>query len=362
VPEGQREHEARRLATEEAHRPFDLARGPLVRATLLRLAERNHALLLTLHHIVADGWSLGVLFGEIAALYNALACGQASPLPPLPVQYGDFAVWQRDWFQGDVLQRQLSYWTRRLEGVATLRLPADHPRSALPSYRGAAHTVAFPPALYEGLKTLSQREGATLFMTLLAGFQALLCRVTGQEDVVVGTAIANRKWSEIEDLIGFFVNSLVMRTDVAGDPTLVELLGRVKVVALEAYDHQDLPFEKLVEEIQPERDTSRNPLFQVNLVLMNALRLPVELHGLTLSPLDLDFAATRFDLELILAETPAGLGGVVFYSTDLFEATTVERLMQQFLMVLEGVVADPQRRISALPLLRKAERRQLLVD
>ena len=257
------EEEARRRAKEEAEQCFDLRRGPLVRVRLLRLAEREHWLLVTLHHIIGDGWSIGILLRELAALY------EGRPLPPLAVQYGDFAAWQRKWLSGAVLEEQVSYWRERLKGAATLELPTDRPRPAVQSWHGAGQRLRISPELRRGLEALSRREGVTLFMTLLAGFQALLHRYTGQSDITVGTPIANRRWAAVEGMVGFFVNSLVLRTDLEGDPAFRELVARVREVALGAYSHQDVPFEKLVEELQPERDMSRNPLFQVLFQLVN---------------------------------------------------------------------------------------------
>ena len=284
LPETEREAEVQRLMVEESRRPFDLARGPLLRAGLLRLSAREHILLLTMHHIVSDGWSIGVLIREMVALQEAISAGKPSSLPELPVQYADYADWQRRWLQGETLEAQLAYWRGQLAGAAVLELPTDHPRPAAQSFRGARKELLLGKEMTAALKTLSQREGATLFMVLLAAFQTLLHRYTGQNDISVGTPIANRNRAEIEGLIGFFVNTLVMRTDFSGDPSFLALLGRVREVALDAYAHQDVPFEKLVEELHPERNLGQSPLFQVMFVLQNAPAPALRCLGLDLDP------------------------------------------------------------------------------
>jgi hypothetical protein len=263
VPATGRDAAALRLATEETEQLFDLAKGPLIRAKLVRLAAEEHVFLVTMHHIVSDGWSVGVFNRELAALYQAFSAGKPSPLPQLPIQYVDFAHWQRKWLQGEALETLLAYWKRQLADLPVLQLPTDRPRPTKPSFRGAWQARVLPRKLSEGLKELSRREGVTLFMPLLAALQILLQRYTGQDDIVVGTPIANRTRKELEGLIGFFVNTLVMRSNVAGNPSFREFLGRVREMALEAYAHQDVPFEKLVEELKPNRDLSRNPLAQV---------------------------------------------------------------------------------------------------
>jgi amino acid adenylation domain-containing protein len=361
--EAEREHEVLRRAREEARLPFDLAHGPLVRATLLQLGQAEHVVLLTMHHIISDGWSLGVLFRELSNLYGAFLEGRPSPLPNLPVQYADFASWQREWLKGDVLALQLDYWRQRLAGpLAVLELPIDHPRPPVLTFRAGVHRELFPKTLCDALQEVSRREGTTLFMTLLAAFQALLSRSTGQEDVVVGSPIAGRNRREVEDLIGFFVNSLVMRTDVSGDPTFRELLGRVRETTLEAYAHQDVPFEKIVEELQPQRDRGRNPLFQVMFALQNAPMEVVELPRLTLEIMEPKTATTRLDLELHLWERPEGLRVVCAFKEDLFDAPTIGRMIEQFRTLLEAVVAHPEHRLSELAALGPAERRRLLVE
>ena len=362
LPEDEREAEALRLATEEAQRPFDLAQGPLLRATLLRLGEEEHIALLTMHHIASDGWSMGVLIREVAALYQAFSTGEPSPLPELPIQYADFAVWQRQWLQGEVLEAQLAYWKQQLADIPVLELPTDRPRPAIQTSRGAHQSLELSQTLTEALKALSRQEGVTLYMTLLAVFKALLHRYTGQDDIVVGSPIANRNRTEIEGLIGFFVNTLVLRTDLSGDPSFRELLGRVREVALGAYAHQDLPFEKLVEELQPERDMSHTPLFQVMFVFQNTPMEVLELPDLTLSPLEIETRIAQFDLALFMEDIEQGLIEVLEYNTDLFDAATIARLLGHFQALLESIVANPDQRLSDLPLLTEAERRQLLVE
>jgi len=363
LPEGEREVEVSRLANEEAQRPFDLARGPLMRATLLRLDEEEHVLLLTMHHIVGDGWSYGVFVRELTALYEAFNQGRPSPLPELPIQYVDFAHWQRQWFQGKVLEEQLAYWKQQLgDDLPVLELPTDRPRPAVQTFRGARQSAMLSKSLLEALRTLSRQEGMTVFMTLLAAFQTLLSRYANQDDIVVGSPIANRTRAELEGLIGFFVNTLVLRTDLSGDPSFRQLLGRVREMALRAYAHQDLPFEKLVEELQPERDLSRNPLFQVMFVLQNAPARALKLSGLTLRPLAVDSGTAKFDLTLFMFEGEDGLRARWEYNSDLFDAATITRMLGHFQTLLEGIIANPEQRISELPLLSDAERQQVLVE
>jgi amino acid adenylation domain-containing protein len=363
VPAQRREAEVRRLATEQAREPFDLAHGPLLRARLLRLAEDEHALILMLHHIVADGWSVGVLFRELGTLYEAFSQGRESPLPELAIQYADYAFTQSEWLQGAVLERELAYWKGQFRTLpAPLQLPADRPRPAVPSHAGARVHFKLPPALRDRLEELSRSQGATLFMTLLAAFKVLLAQYTGQEDIVAGTPIAGRTRAETEGLIGCFVNTLALRTDLSGDPTFRELVARVREVALGAYAHQELPFERLVEELQPERDTSQAPLFNVMFVLQNVPRSERRLRGLTMRHIELDKGTAKFDLSLGLAEKAGGLRGVLSYSTDLFDQETIERLSEQYRQVLVAVAAEPERRISTLPLMSAAERRTMLID
>ncbi|MFS0517035.1 amino acid adenylation domain-containing protein [Nostoc sp. UIC 10607] len=347
-----------------AQQPFNLATEALVRATLIVLSETEHALLVCMHHIVSDGWSMGVFVQELAALYNAYSQGEPSPLTPLPIQYADFALWQRNWLQGDVLQSQLSYWQQQLANApALLSLPTDRPRPSMQTFAGAYQQFALSKELTDKLMQLSQQQGVTLFMTLLAAFDTLLYRYTGTEDILVGSPIANRDRSEIEGLIGFFLNTLVMRTNLAGNPSFSELLGRVREMAMDAYSHQNLPFEMLVEALQPERDLSHTPLFQVMFVLQNApISQQLELTGLTVSPLVVKSTTTKFDLTLGMENTATGLVGVWEYNTDLFDASTIERMTGHFVTLLEGIIANPEERISQLPLLKEFEQHQLLVE
>ncbi|HBL30620.1 MAG TPA: non-ribosomal peptide synthetase, partial [Acidobacteria bacterium] len=354
---------AGRLLRDEANRPFDLRTGPLLRAGLLRLAGEEHVLLLTLHHIASDGWSMGLLVHEVTALYAASAAGRPSPLPAPPVQYGDFAVWQRSWLHGAVLAEEIAFWRRQLAGLPPLlELPVDRPRHAVQSFRGAARPVRFPADLTRRLETLGRREGATLFMVLLAGFQALLARTGGQEDLAVGAPVAGRNRVEIESLIGFFVNTLVLRGDLTGDPTFRELLHRVRETALTAYRHQDVPFEKLVQELAPERSLAHTPLFQVLLTLQNTPSQPPGLPGLTAELLSPGTESAKFDLTLALQESAGGLAGSLEYRCSLFDATTLERLAGHLLRLSSAAAADPDLRFSQLPLLSPQERHQLLVE
>jgi amino acid adenylation domain-containing protein len=361
LPAEEREAEALRRAAEEARRPFDLARGPLLRAGLVRLDAEEHLLLLTMHHIVSDGWSMGVLIREMAALYEAFTKGEPSSLPELTIQYADFAAWQRKWLGDNALAEQLDYWKRQLAGAPpTLELPAKGARPPARSYDGATESLLLTKELADRVSELSRREGVTLFMLLLGAFQSLLCRYTGQTDVVVGTSIANRTRAEVEGLIGFFVNALVMRTDVSGDPTFRELLGRVREVALGAYAHQDLPFEMLVEELQPERDLNHTPLFQVMFVLQNAPRQTLELSDLRLSLQDTSSGRSKFDLTLFVQPADDGLLASVEYNTDLFDAGMMRRLLGHFGVLLEGITTNPELRVAELPLLTEAEQHELL--
>lgn len=362
LTDSDRDVEYARLAAEEAQKPFDLIRGPLVRALLLALSAENHVLLLTIHHIVSDGWSMGVLFRELGLIYEAFAAGKPSPLPELRIQYADYASWQREFLHEDALRTQLDYWRTQLaDAPPTLELPKDGQRPAIQRFRGAKVVHHLPLTLTEGLKQLSVNERVTLFMTLLAAFKVLLWRYTNQDDIIVGSPIANRTRAETEDLIGFFVNTLVLRTDLSGNPTFRDVLQRVKKVAVGAYAHQDVPFEKLVEELSPERDPSRNPLFQVSFVLQNATRSQLELSGLTLLPLEIHSGTAKFDLSLSILETPEGLKATWEYDVDLFAAPRIARMVQHFEILLNGVIANPAAGIGQLPLLLETERHQLLV-
>ncbi len=350
--------EAQRLANEEAQQPFDLSRGPLFRIRLLRLGEAEHVLLLTMHHIISDGWSLGVLGRELATLYEAYQRGESSPLAELPIQYADFAVWQREWLRCEVLEKQLAYWREQLGGeLPVLELPADRPRPARRSYSGAAANIEVSAVVSRRLKEIGREGGATLFMTLLAAFKVLLWRYSGQEEILVGTPIANRNRAETENLIGFFVNTLVLRTQVSGGESFRKLLEQVRETTLGAYEHQDVPFEKLVEELQPERSLSHQPLFQVLFALGNWEDL--ELSGLELSWIQTDSHYVKFDMTLTMAVEEDRIGGAVIYNVDLFDAATIEHMVGQFELVLESIAANPDQPLSELPLLTTAEQQML---
>ncbi|HEV3050200.1 MAG TPA: amino acid adenylation domain-containing protein, partial [Longimicrobium sp.] len=361
--EADREAAVTRRAGDEARRAFDLSAGPLFRAELLRLGEEDHVLLLSMHHIVSDGWSTGVLFRELSVLYEAYRQGGESPLPELAVQYADYAVWQREQLAGEALERQLAYWRERLaDAPALLELPTDRPRPAVQTDRGAAVPVELSLELLERLQRLGRSEGTTLYMTLLGAFQVLLSKYSGSEDIVVGSPIAGRTRKEVEELIGFFVNTLVLRTDLSGDPPFREVLRRVREATLGAYEHQELPFEKLVTELQPERSLSHSPLFQVMLTVQDAEGGGGGLPGLKASGVGEEIASAKFDLSLTLAATPRGLGGGLIYRTDLFEPDTIERMVRYLERVLEQVAADADVRLSQLDLLGDAERARVLEE
>ena len=363
LPSSVRWDEVRRLAGEETARSFDLASGPLFRVTLLQMAAQEAILLLTFHHIVIDAWSATVFYRELGALYTAFVQQQPSPLPALPVQYADFAVWQRTWLQSQAFKTQLAYWQTQLADLAPLQLPtALRGRPAKQSYHGAQQAIPFSDALVTSLHGLSQQAGASLFTTLLAAFQTLLYRYTGQDDIVVGAPIANRSRPEIEGLIGCFTNTLVLRSDFAGNPTFRTLLHRVRTTVLDGLAHQDLPFEKLVEELQPERDLSRTPLFQVLFVFNNTALNFDQFGAVQATPVDLPSTIARFDLTLSVMESASGLQAQVAYNTDLFDPATIERMVGHLQTLLAGVVADPDQPVAKLPLLTTAERQQVLVE
>ena len=349
------------LIHEQTQASFDLKRGPLLRITLIGLRDDEHVLLLAMHHIVSDAWSMGVLIGEIVTLYQGYAAGREVALPALPIQYADFAAWQRDWLQGDVLNEQFAYWRQHLGGsLPILELPTDRPRPALQTYNGSSISFPLSTGLSQSIRSLCRAEGVTLFMTLLAAFKVLLYRYTGQEDLIVGSPIANRHRHELEGLIGFFVNTLAMRTNLSGNPTFRELLKLVRETALGAYAHQDLPFEYLVEQLQPNRDLSHSPLVQVVLVLQNTPERKAELPGLLVTPLKYQAETAKFDLTLYFDELGSELQGTFEYNTDLFDRDTIARMAQHLRTLLEGIVVDPAARISELPLLTEIEKRQLL--
>ncbi|HEX3128839.1 MAG TPA: amino acid adenylation domain-containing protein [Thermoanaerobaculia bacterium] len=370
LPGDRREAEARLALSSEAAQPFDLHRGPLLRALLVRNGDEDWAMLLNMHHIVSDGWSVGVLTAEMAALYRAFLDGRPSALPPLPVQYADFAVWQRQWLRGEVLEAQIAYWRERLQGVRTvLDLPTDHPRPPVQSFRGGHRPMRLPAPVPQALREVARDSGATLFMVLLAGLQAILHRYTGQEDILVGSPVANRTRSEVEGLIGFFVNALVLRGEFRSPApqgiTFRELLGRVRTAALGAYAHQDLPFERLVDELKIERSLARNPVYQV-VFTFNTPAQPLELPGLVLSPLGAEGASAKVDLLLGITEPEIGrsdtLDGSWEYSADLFDPSTIDRLSDHMAILLGAAAGNPDRPLSELPLLTASERDQILVQ
>lgn len=361
-PEGDREQRIRELARREAVRPFDLERGPLWRASLLRLSALDYVLLVNMHLLVSDGWSTGVLVKELTVFYEALAESKPLPLPELEIQYADYAVWQREWLQGEALATQLEYWKSGLAGVEVLDLPTDRPRPNVASYKGSRVPVKLTSDLTERLKLLSNREGVTLFMTLLAAFDMLLYRYSGQEDLCVGTPIASRNRKEIEGLIGFFVNTLVLRNNVAGHGSFDELLKAVREVTLAAFDHQDVPFEKLVEELRPERSLNHSALFQAMFVLQSSVIAAVEFGAVKLSRFEVDTRTAKFDVVLELFEEEGTLNGWLRYNTDLFEAATIERMAGHYRTLLKSVEARPRRRVSEMPMLGEHELEQILID
>jgi amino acid adenylation domain-containing protein/FkbH-like protein len=362
IPKAAREIEAQRLAAIEAKRPFQLAKDSMMRTLLLELEPEEHLLVVTMHHIATDAWSMGIFFHELAAWYEARIAGHTPVMTELPVQYADFAIWQREWLQGEVLENQVAYWKKQLAGATGfLDLPTDRPRPVVQNFRGARQTQQLPGKLTEALKRFSRQEGATPFMTYLAAFKVLLHRYSKQSDILVGCPIAGRTIVETEKLIGFFVNTLVFRTDLSGDPTFKEVLGRVREVAFGAFAHQELPFDKLVEELHPERTTSQVPLIQVMFVFQNAPAQSFNLSGLTLEPVEVSNETAKFDLTLFLEERTQGLTAIWEYNLDLFNEATIKRICGHFVNLLEGIAADAGQRVSQLPLLTDAERHQLLV-
>ena len=364
LDEPDREAEARRLAIQEARQPFDLARGPVSRFRVVVLADDDHAILLTMHHIIGDGWSLGVAARELAALYDAFSRGEPSPLEPLPIQYADYSAWQHRLLEGERLERLVGYWSRQLANVTPLELPTDRPRPPIRTSRGGFLPFTIPADQGERLDALCRSTGATPYMVLLSALQALLHRYSGQDDIVVGSPIANRNRSEVEGLIGYFVNMLALRTDLSGDPSFLDLIRRVRDVALSAYEHQDLPLEKVIEALRPPRDPSRTPLFQVMFVLQNNQIPDLLYHGLTVGSLDLDegTGTAKFDLTFAIAEADRELVGGIEYNTDLFDPETIVRMGRHFQTLLDGILADPSRRLSSLPMIDDEEQQRILVN
>jgi amino acid adenylation domain-containing protein len=361
LPPSEIEAEVQRLTNEDAQRPFDLENGPLFRTTLLQKGADSYILLVNMHHIISDGWSLSVLIRELSTLYEAFKHNKPSPLPPLPIQYVDFAHWQRQWLSGEELSKQVHYWQQQLTDIpALLELPTDYPRPSIQGFQGSSLTMTISLELTNQLKKLSQQSGTTLFMTLWAAFAILLSRYSSQTDIVVGSPIANRIHRQIEALIGCFVNTLVLRLNLADNPSVDTVLQQARQVALEAYNHQDIPFEQLVETLQPVRSLSHSPLFQIMFVLQNAPPANLELAGLSLTLLEPAYRIAKYDLTLEIVETAAGLSGTLEYNTDLFERATIERLSGHLQTLLTGIVENPKTPIHELPLLTKAERQQLL--
>ncbi|TDI93818.1 MAG: condensation protein [Caldithrix sp.] len=359
----EREAEVVRLATEEARKPFDLSRGPLCRFFLIRLGEEEHVLVLNIHHIVTDGWSMGVFTRELVALYEPFTKGKPSPLPELPIQFPDFAIWQRKWLREKVLEEQLSFWKKQLSGAPpALELPTDRPRPQFQTSRGNHKTMIFPKPLSDALRALAQREDFTLFETLLAAFKTLLSFYGKQDDIVVGSPVANRNRSELEGMIGYFVNMLPLRTDLSGNPSFRELLGRVHKSTMASYAHPDLPFGKLVEELKIERDPSRNPIFQVEFILLTyehapavygyGFRSPIkrslELSDLTLTPVEVESGVAKFDLVVLLWDIPEGVSGTFEYNADLFDASTIAGMIELFEILLKKIIGQPEARLEEL--------------
>lgn len=353
---------AQDLLKEAVRQPFDLSKDLMLSATVLKLDTKEYILVLAMHHIATDGWSIGILHRELSVLYEAFSEGKSSPLPELPIQYADFSSWQRDWLQGEALEKQLEYWRKQLEGIGPLDLPTDRPRSSIQSIKGAHYTHFLSKRLTQALKRFSQQESVTLFMTLLAVFKVLLHRYTHQTDIAVGTPIAGRTHTEIENLIGFFVNTLVLRTDLSGNPPFSAFLNQVRETTLNAYDHQDIPFEKLVQELKVERDPSGSPLFRVAFALQNMPRHQLTLQGLSLTSIDVDTATAKFDVTVHIMEENSGLRVMVKYNTDLFNTETINRMMKHYEHLLAAVVEYPEKQVSELPLLSEKEHHQLLIE
>ena len=356
----ERQSRHKELCRAEAQQTFDLQQGPLIKVKLLRFEAEEHVLLLTKHHIISDGWSIGVLMNEMAVLYSAYVKGEESPLDELPIQYGDFAVWQRQWLQADALSDQLSYWHDQLaDAPSLLELPTDRPRPPSQSYSGATSTLMLSSHLNEAIKKLSREQGCTPFMTLLAAFKVLLMRYTHQHDIVVGTPIANRRREELEGLIGYFANTLALRTKVEGGMSFKALMGRVKEVALGGYGNQDVPFEKVVERMKPERTMSYSPIFQVMFVMQNSAQR-LRLEGLTLNLVNLDNGTSKFDLTMEAEETEEGLKLNLEYSTDLFDEERIRRMGEHYQTLLESAIANPDSFVNHLQIIPPRELHQLL--
>jgi len=357
--EDERASSVKSLIEAIAARPFNLSTGPLIRVELVKQAESDYLLIVALHHIVCDGWSVGVMMREFSTLYEANARGEELLLDELPIQYADYAIWQRELLRGELLEQHTDYWRNQLAGVPLLEIPTDHTRQRTARHRAGRLSVSFTPEITRALNELAQREGVTLFMTVLAAFQLLLSQYTGQKDVSVGTVIANRGRAELEMLIGFFVNTLILRTDLSGNPTFKSLLARVRRTTLDAYQHQDLPFEKLVEDLHPDRNASGVPLLQAMLVVQNTPQHEITLAGVKAEPVPVDVGEAKFELSLALEAGAHGLKGELEYAADLFDAQTMQRLLDHFRHLLETVVARPEMPISEISLISEEELRTI---
>ena len=351
---------AQRLVREEVQKPFDLRRVPLMRAKLLRLGAQEHILVLTLHHIIADGWSLGIIVREISSLYASIDGGAPSSLEDLPIQYADYSMWQREWLATGVLERELEYWKKQLGGIAPLELPTDHPRPSIQNYRGKTIHFQVPPVLTQQLRELSQRESVSLYMTLLAGFQVLLYRYSGQRDITVGSPVAGRTMRETEEVVGLFINTLVFRADLSGNPAFDEFLKRVRNIALEAYVHQEVPFEKLVESLVPERNLSRTPLFQVMLTLQNSAQSEARLGAAKVENYTVDTATAKFEITLLMTESAREINCSWDYAIDLFDESTMEQMIANYEALLASIAANPKQSIARMPLLTRGQEEQIL--
>jgi non-ribosomal peptide synthetase component F len=355
--EQQREEEARRLAREEAARPFTLAEGPLLRAVLVQLDAREHVILLTMHHIVSDGWSMGVLIHEVTVLYESFSRSLPSPLPELTVQYADYAQWQREWLRGETLEAQMGYWRYQLANIPPpLQLPGSRQSPAKQTYRSREQYLELPASLTDEIKAFSRQQGVTLFMTLLAAFKTMLHIYTGEEDILVGSDVANRSHARLEHLIGFFVNQLVLRTDFSEAPTVTELLTRVREVTLGAYDNQDVPFEKLVEVLRPERQANRSPLFQIKFSLQNTPRPGLTFSELTISPLNVESLLAQNDLFFFVWDSAEGLRGMIQYNTDIVEDDFIRKMLVHFERLLRSMLAQPGTRLKELEMYTEEEK------
>jgi hypothetical protein len=363
LDQAHQEEQVQRLAALDARRSFDLSTGRVLRVTLLSSGEKSHTILFAMHHIVSDGWSLAIVVRELSVLYAAFRDGHPSPLDEIPVQYSDFAVWQRQWLESDGLKSQLSYWKARLGGnLPTLDIRADRPRPEIETFRGADEILLIPRALAGALNGLSAREHVTLFMTLVAAYKTLLYRHVGEDDVVVGTDLAGRSQAELEGLVGFFVNLLVLRSDLSGNPSFRDVLARVRETAMGAFAHSDVPFDRLVEELRPKRHRSRTPLFQMLFVMENVPLETLRLPGLTMTPMPSQADTARFDLALFVREQDDGIVAKWTYKTDLFDRSTIQRLANQYLALLENIAAAPDTRVNELALQTQAEIREQALE